>query len=343
MNVTMVSLRLLVMVLVALGRAGSSNPHPDPDPSCSTGVIAPDTRFCCAHECGECGGSSCQNRPGGAARCCTREISKADRPCSTHAPPCVMPQGVREKRGFVADGVTSCDTPILLNTSGWFYDYNLPNPFRATKGIKGDCARMNASGHVDLRFVPMNWCLSSVNQTVPDYVNTSFFMGFNEPNNRHNCNTDASTVAKAWGIVMQRWPNSQLVSPATAGNGTQWYDEFFAACKKLYGKSGCRIAYLATHDYSCTATSTLKYLEGLYKRYGKKVWLTEFSCGDGADARPTADHLQYMKEVLPLLDASPFVFRYSWMSLHSPRRGLVTTDALGNPVLTALGELYQRL
>ena len=83
------------------------------------------------------------------------------------------------------------------------------------------------------RFTPMNWCLSSLNKSIPTNVNRTFFMGFNEPNNLHNCNTDAETVAKAWGQVMARWPNSKLVSPATAGNGITWYNEFFGNCTKL--------------------------------------------------------------------------------------------------------------
>lgn len=40
----------------------------------------------------------------------------------------------------------------------------------------------------------------------------------------------------------------------------------------------CR--YLATHDYSCTPGVTLQYLKRLYDRYGYKIWLTEFSCGN---------------------------------------------------------------
>ena len=47
-----------------------------------------------------------------------------------------------------------------------------------------------------------------------------------------------------------------------------------------YGKDGCKIDYIATHCYSCTPSKTLAYLKEIYDRYGKKVWLTEFSCGD---------------------------------------------------------------
>ena len=101
---------------------------------------------------------------------------------------------------------------------------------------------------------------------------------------------------------MKNWSStSQLVSPATAGNGRDntllpissflyarmdlnapgptigtlkekhththtlialclginWFDAFFAECRKLYGLEGCQISYLAAHDYSCTPRSTL--------------------------------------------------------------------------------------
>ena len=70
-----------------------------------------------------------------------------------------------------------------------------------------------------------------------------------------------------------------------------------------------------------------RYLKQLHERYGLKVWLTEFSCGDHAQGRKTSEHLAFMREVLPLLDAAEYVFRYSWMSARdgSGLRGLVET------------------
>ena len=218
---------------------------------------------------------------------------------------------------------------LLLSNSGWFYAYNKPNPYRAS-GLAGDCAGAIANGHLDERFVAMDWCLSGMAVPTPDYVNQTFFMGFNEPNNLHNCNRDAETAAKyekhahtrpsttahtpqpsshwhsasptlrnslfaslylapplfdsslplvvfalvcvaltlcaplrrkschvprtvhrAWPTIVANHPHSMLVSPATAGNGVPWFDQFFGNCTKLYGKSGCNISYLAAHDYSC--------------------------------------------------------------------------------------------
>lgn len=137
------------------------------------------------------------------------------------------------KRGYVADGCTgsSCPDPQLLSGAAWYYDYDLSDPY-------------GPSAYKEGRFVPMSWCFAS-NYTTPSYVNRTYFLGFNECNNVHNCNKAASDAAKAWGAVMEAFPDSQLVTPATAGDGTAWFDEFFATCKQLYGASGCRISYVS--------------------------------------------------------------------------------------------------
>lgn len=102
-----------------------------------------------------------------------------------------------------------------------------------------------------------------------------------QPNNLHNCNTEARDAARAWATVMRRFPNAKLVSPATAGNGMPWLDAFFGNCSAMYGKDGCRISYVAVHDYTCNVDELKEYLEDIYSRYGNRpVWLTEFAwCG----------------------------------------------------------------
>ena len=117
----------------------------------------------------------------------------------------------------------------------------------------------------------------------------------------------------------------------------------FGNCSLLYGKEGCRITYMATHCYSCTPASTLAYLQKLHARYGYKIWLTEFSCGDHAQGRPMPEHREFMEGVLPLLDRADYVFRYAWMSARdkSGRRGLVEDAPDGSVQLTELGHVWQ--
>eukprot|EP00041_Stephanoeca_diplocostata_P017163 m.341491 g.341491 ORF g.341491 m.341491 type:complete len:362 (-) comp20611_c0_seq2:1514-2599(-) len=326
------------------------------DPNCTTGITPPgDNVCCCAKDCGKCGGSNCQDHPGGEASCCCGAIAKSGRSCSEYDPPCNMPlppmppappprTQAMPKRGFVADGKDqNCDDPLLLNVSGWFYNYNVLNPFRSDH-LPGNCALANSSGRLNYRFTPMDWCLSGMHGDIPSYVNRTFFMGFNEPNDSGQCNLTPQAVAAAYANISRTWSTSILVSPATAGNGTAWYDAFFAECKAMYGPSGCNISYLATHCYSCVPTETLKYLKYLYDRYGLKVWLTEFSCGDHRAEKSTAQHMEFMREIIPLLDQADYVYRYAWMSARdsSNLRGLVET-VNGSAKLTHLGQFYNAL
>ena len=53
------------------------------------------------------------------------------------------------------------------------------------------------------------------------------------------------------------------MSPSAAGGGDEeWFERFFAECEIL----GCRIDYLATHDYDGNANHVMNRLENLYDR-----------------------------------------------------------------------------
>ena len=232
------------------------------------------------------------------------------------------------KRGYVADDCSGplCNGNILLDAA-WFYAYNPGSPYNVTGS-----------------FVPMHWCTTGDDAPLPAGTNDTFLLGFNEPNNAHNCNISPETAAQAWSVILKRWGNSSthLVSPATAGDGIPWLDDFFSNCTHLYGPAGCQITHVAVHDYSCTPSTTMAYLESIHARYGMPVWMTEFSCGDGAQNKPMSDHLAYMKAIFPLLDAAPYVYRYAWMSGKSANRGLLQ-GAPGAQTLTPVGELFKSL
>ena len=79
------------------------------------------------------------------------------------------------------------------------------------------------------------------------------------------------------------YPDRLLVSPAPAGGNTNWFDPFFEVLfqtfKRFYNDNnhgddgdqaceelGCRIDYLATHDYEGKANHVMNRLEMLYNR-----------------------------------------------------------------------------
>jgi len=86
-------------------------------------------------------------------------------------------------------------------------------------------------------------------------------------------------------------------------------------------------------------------------RYGLRVWLTEFACSNTRDPDVA---LQYMKDILPLLEAADSVWKYSWF-VSRFRTGNTNTTDLGwyldkansllevsseVPILTPLGLYY---
>ena len=161
--------------------------------NCSDGLLDKSRTCCCDTHCGTCGGTSCQNHPGGRDKCCCSVIRANGRRCDREPAPCTMPPAppappppplrpahtVNPKRGFVADS-TNCDDAVLLNASGWFYNYNLWNPYRVQSGQRksgGNCTQALSTGRIDARFTPMNWCLSGMKERPAPTVNASYFMG----------------------------------------------------------------------------------------------------------------------------------------------------------------------
>lgn len=60
---------------------------------CSSGILSPQKTVCCAASCGQCGGPSCQKRPGGGSKCCKGRIAKAKNNMCKHSEDeaCLMP------------------------------------------------------------------------------------------------------------------------------------------------------------------------------------------------------------------------------------------------------------
>ena len=151
--------------------------------------------------------------------------------------------------------------------------------------------------------------------SLPD-GNFDAVIGFNEPNRHDQDNVSPEWVAGEWIKIQARFPNKTLVSPSpvpctgncNGGDMFQWFDSFFKACNKL---GGCRVDFIATHIYSCSADHTMKVLEDLYSAYGRKIWLTEFACHMTRDPNVIK---QYMQEVIPRLEAADFVDRYAWFA-----------------------------
>jgi hypothetical protein len=139
------------------------------------------------------------------------------------------------------------------------------------------------------------------------YNESQYILGFNEPNHFKQSNLTALEAALLWPEIEKISGGRPLVSPSASpcggkchGDTQEWFDLFFRYC------NGCRVDYLATHAYNCEADSTMNFLYGLYIRYGRKIWLTEFACPYTSDPE---NEKKYMSQILPRLESAPFVFR----------------------------------
>jgi len=136
-------------------------------------------------------------------------------------------------------------------------------------------------------------------------------LGFNEPNQPDQANMSPLEAAVAWLEVQDKYGDRELVSPATGHIDTEWFDQFMAECELL----GCRFDYLATHWYGDAkggygnAEYTMTKLQEYSERYGKKIWFTEFAVAREHDEDAI---INYIQELLPLLEHSDFIHKYSW-------------------------------
>jgi len=174
-------------------------------------------------------------------------------------------------------------------------------------------------------------------------------LGFNEPDIHHQAAMNPWHAAAIWPEVERVARNygvQTLVSPAMCGDigkGTWWMGEFLKACK------GCRIDAVAIHSYWCSLSGVQNLVEN-YKKFGKKIWLTEFACADQNYDVSMQGQIKFMKEVVPWLDQEDVIEKYAWFSYFTnewaygitnpnPDAGLVTW----NGALSELGRVYVSL
>jgi len=177
----------------------------------------------------------------------------------------------------------------------------------------------------------------------------SYLIGFNEPENHDKIK--AADGARAWANMEKLADeyNLALVAPCVGNynhsSDQKWLKEWREECITLYGRP-CRHDHVCTHAYFSgkDAARELEYMLGqMYHDFKQPIWLNEFAYGL---AGHTADEqLAFMKDVLPVVHSSPYVFRYSWyVSRHmaggwNSKRG--SSLLLPNSsTLSPLGEFY---
>ncbi len=241
------------------------------------------------------------------------------------------------KRGGAYGYHSEADLSAFSEGAAWWYNW----------AAKPDEAVASSFQNFGMEFVPMVWGgtfdVDQVISQIPD--GAKYLLGFNEPNFKSQANLSPSEAAALWPKIEEiaKAKNLKIVSPAVnyCGPSTDchetnpytYLDKFFAAC------ADCQIDYIAVHWYACSGDALKNYLQG-FAKYGKPLWVTEFSCGDGTEAQKTAAAQKtYMQEALAILEADSKVFRYSWFA--SRTTAISGVDLFANSgQLTTLGSAY---
>ena len=246
-----------------------------------------------------------------------------------------------EKRGIAYGQHSEEDLQAISGKLSWWYNW----------GTGPESSVADVFENYDLDFVPMTWnanySVESLNTYYENHPNAKYLLGFNEPNFLEQANMTPSQVAAEWPKLeaIADEHGLELVGPAVnwcggcvTENGVtftdpyEYLDSFFAACVD------CRVDYIAVHTYMSYAGALVDYLDG-FKKYGKKIWLTEFAAWDGPKDLDAQKSLLF--GALDYLDNDTMIFRYSWFIGRAESTAppiSIYGDEPGS--LTELGELY---
>jgi Glycosyl hydrolase catalytic core/Carbohydrate binding module (family 6)/Secretion system C-terminal sorting domain len=231
---------------------------------------------------------------------------------SVHA---LSQNGRSQKRGIAYGHHSEADMSAISGGLSWWYNwYHQP-----------EAGVANVYQNYDMDFVPMTWN-NSFNETAlrayyASHPEAKYLLAFNEPNFTAQANMRPSQVAAAWPRLeaIAADYNLKIVGPAVNWCGEcvseggvkftnpyTYLDSFFSVCPH------CRVDYIAVHNYMCYTSALSSYLEG-FKKYRKKIWLTEYACWDQNNIT-LAMQKNLMKGSIDYLENDTMIFRYSWFT-----------------------------
>jgi len=160
-----------------------------------------------------------------------------------------------------------CGDFQAFETVSWWYNYHTHADVTWCNdgGSKWWCKCPEGSPHTCLpdkadnqHFVPMVVGIPGYGRhpdwdepAIEDYY--YWVLGYNEPNHVDQADIPPRKAAEEWILLQEQHPDKALIAPATGNVDTEWFDAFWEACLEL----GCRIDYLATHDYEGKADSVM--------------------------------------------------------------------------------------
>ncbi|RCG31799.1 glycosyl hydrolase [Sphaerisporangium album] len=217
------------------------------------------------------------------------------------------------KKGVAAWRAAGGSAALAKSGASWYYTWSTGN-----EGVSAPKAK----------FVPMIWGASSVTAAKLAEARRAgpYLLGFNEPDMPGQADMTVEQALDLWPKLMSA--GRVLGSPSVAfGAATpgSWFDRFMTGA----AERGHRVDFIALHWYggdfrTAAAVSQLRsYIQSVYKRYRKPIWLTEYALIDfsnGARYASDAQQAAFVTASTRMLTTLPYVKRYAWFGLSASAR-----------------------
>jgi hypothetical protein len=222
---------------------------------------------------------------------------------------------------------------LELCDARWFYNWKSTPPENIPAGVE---------------FVPMVW--SKVREDSLPQLRAELrqnklktLLGYNEPDQTKQGNVTVEEALEQWPKLMEL--GVRLGSPAGVHPDRDWMKAFM----KGVVERQLRVDFVTVHSYGGpSADALMKRLAAVHEMFGRPLWITEFAVGDW-NAKSRAENkyrpeqiVEFVRDVLPRLDACEFVERYAWFPA-KPDSAPLGPCALFNEdgTLTPVGEAYR--
>ncbi|PYC69297.1 glycosyl hydrolase [Micromonospora arborensis] len=227
---------------------------------------------------------------------------------SSKAP--VAPAVSSTRKGVGVWNFAGASQALASSTAGWYYTWGTQHPGISTpRGVT---------------FVPM--IRSAENVTTAELARARaagpYLLTFNEPDLPEQANMTVEQALDLWPQLMAT--GSKLGSPAVAWGGAEpqgWLDRFMTGAQAR----GHRVDFITLHWFGADfATSTAvdqlrQYLQAVYQRYRKPIWLTEFALirfdGGGQQFPRQEQQAAFLTAATAMLGQLSYVQRYAWFGL----------------------------
>lgn len=209
------------------------------------------------------------------------------------------------------------------------------------------------AGPIRAEFVPMLWSGREVTEENLARLRAGKFpalLGFNEPDGKEQANMTVEEALDVWPRLEATGLRLGSPAPASVSGADDWLGRFMAGA----AARGLRVDFVCLHWYGdITAPDAVErlraFLDREWQRFGKPLWLTEFSGSTGfwlQPVNPPVDaekNAAFLRRALPMLESLPYLERYAWFELTYDEPPWATV-ALVDPrtkTLTPAGAVYQ--